>query len=270
MQPFLSIIIPTYNRQILVSHTIDSTLQFIRHADCGIEIIVVDDASDDGTFEFLQNRCMHEITSGAVKLIRNRKNLGVTGAKNTGAANSKGKWLLFIDSDDLLIPDAAQELLDTLKTFDSFPIIFFRCRSLETGELTGPYYEKPYTLAFKDFLNIGTPGECLPVVRASAFEQCPYYSELRGCEGLAYARIIRRFGPARVEALVAREYRTDNNDRLCSGKGIIRRACYLAKYNNILLTEFKRELYVTTIFKTIMKLIYYQWHCFLNNLKDSE
>ncbi len=268
MKPFLSIIIPTYNRRMLVSHTIDSTLQFVEQAGCKIEIIIVDDASDDGTSELLQNRCMYEITGGTVKLIHNKKNLGVTGAKNTGAANSEGKWLLFIDSDDLLIPSTAQNLLKVLKTHDSFPIIFFRCRLLETGQLIGPYYEKSYTLTLKDFLNIGTPGECLPVVRASVFEQSPYYSELRGCEGLTYARIIRRFGPARVEVLAVREYRTDNNDRLCSNKGIIRRACYLAKYNKILLTEFNRNLYITTAVKTILKLIYYQWYCFWNKSSD--
>ncbi len=259
--PFLSIITPTYNRRELVPQTVSSALQFAERAALSVEVIVVDDASTDATFELLENRYGKQLTAGAVKIIRNKKNLGVTGAKNVGASHAHGKWLLFLDSDDLLIPEIAEDMVNILQKQNTAPIIFFRSKELETGQLIGPGHESPYELTLRDFLNIGTPGECLPVVRSSDFAEFLYYPELRGCEGLTYAHMIQKFGTARVETLVARKYRTENDDRLSSGKGLTSRACYIEKYYRFVLADFYKYLSIITIVKITVKVIYYWLHC---------
>jgi len=166
---FLSIITPTYNRRELVPQSVDSALQFVKQATFSIEVIVVDDASTDGTFEVLQNRYLKQLTAGAVKLIRSEKNLGVSAAKNLGTSQAHGMWLLFLDSDDLLIPEIAEDMVSILQKQNTAPIIFFRGRELETGRLIGRRHESPYELTLRDLLNVGTPGDCLTVVRSSVF-----------------------------------------------------------------------------------------------------
>ena len=264
---FLSIITPTYNRRELVLHTIDTALQFAGEATCSVEIVVVDDASTDATSNLLQNRYRQELTSGAVKLIRNEINLGVTGAKNLGASNADGKWLLFLDSDDLIIPEVTQDMLKILQRHDRYCIIFFRSEELETGRLIGQHHQCPYELTLKDFLNIGTPGECLTVVKSSCFVQVLYYPELRGCEGLTYAHMIREFGTARVETLVARKYRSENDDRLSFGKGLTSRVSYIEKYYRFVLVDFYKYLSIITIVRITVKIIYYWLHCLIVTFK---
>lgn len=264
---FLSIIIPTYNRKELVIQTINSALDFVGHADCKTEIIVIDDASTDFTYEHLKKIYNKELTAGDIRLFRSEENLGVTGAKNLGAMQAGGEWLLFIDSDDLLIPEAAENLINILQRHNDHPIIFFRCKGLETGYLIGPHFRNPYELTLKEFLNKGTPGECLPVVKSSNFNRFFYNAKLRGCEGLTYAHMINEFGAARVETLITREYRSDNDDRLSSGKGIINRACCLAKYYTLILSNYYNKLYITTIIKTSLKAICYLFICIIFKVK---
>lgn len=259
----LSVIIPTYNRKELVSQSIDSALQFSANMASTTEIIVVDDASRDATYELLQGLYQEELFSGVIRLIRSEKNLGVTGAKNLGAANAKGEWLLFLDSDDLLIPDAAHDFLRAIKTHSTCPFILFRCVELRTGKMIGAFFREPYDLTLRGFLNDGTPGECLPVVKASVFAQNPYRADLRGCEGLTYAEIIKKFGPCKVETLVARRYRTENMDRLSARKNLMNRSCHIAEYHCAVLRNHFSKFCFTTMIETFLKLSYFWVHCVL-------
>ncbi len=91
----ISVIIPVYNRKILVSRAIDSVLKQTRTAD---EIIVVDDGSTDGTGETLKHygdriRILHE------------QNKGVSAARNRGIEASNGDWIALLDSDDEWLPE---------------------------------------------------------------------------------------------------------------------------------------------------------------------
>lgn len=92
----ISVVIPTYNRSNLTGRAIDSVLQQSRAAD---EIIVVDDGSTDDTVSALTARYGQQIT-----LIVNRKNSGVSAARNIGIKNSRGDWIALLDSDDTWLP----------------------------------------------------------------------------------------------------------------------------------------------------------------------
>lgn len=96
----ISLIIGTYNRSSKITDTIESALAQERQAD---EIVVVDDGSTDDTAEFVKE---HFPTVRVVTKI----NGGTSSARNFGAANAKGDWLVFLDHDDLLLPNALSEL----------------------------------------------------------------------------------------------------------------------------------------------------------------
>jgi glycosyltransferase involved in cell wall biosynthesis len=91
--PRVTVIIPTYNRRDLVREAIASvTAQ--SYTDC--EVIVVDDGSDDGTAEVVQQ-------FARIRYIY-QPNHGVSAARNAGVALAQGELLAFLDSDDLWQP----------------------------------------------------------------------------------------------------------------------------------------------------------------------
>lgn len=95
-EPLVSIIIPTYNNSPIVCQAIDCALsQTYRN----LEIIVVDDGSTDDTEALLREKYQGKI----IYLRQNNKGTG--GARNTGIRNSSGKYLQFLDADDLLAHD---------------------------------------------------------------------------------------------------------------------------------------------------------------------
>lgn len=96
----ISIIIPSFNRlwslPKAVNSCIDTTLQ--------VEVIVVDDGSTDGTWEWLQQQ------QGIVSI--RQENMGKDWAVNNGFAMAKGKYIRFLDSDDWLLPGSNQLLFN--------------------------------------------------------------------------------------------------------------------------------------------------------------
>ncbi len=86
----ISVIIPTYNRKHLISRAIKSV---INQSFKPFEIIIVDDGSDDGTYEFII-QFFPEIQ------VFRQSNNGVSSARNLGIKNAKGNWIAFLDSDD--------------------------------------------------------------------------------------------------------------------------------------------------------------------------
>ena len=95
MAPPVSVIIPTYNRWPLLCDAVDSVLtQSYRD----FELIVVDDGSEDGTAEELVTKY------GSTARLVSQPRGGVAAARNLGVKRSRGKYLAFLDSDDLWQP----------------------------------------------------------------------------------------------------------------------------------------------------------------------
>ena len=91
----VSVVIPTFNRSTLVREAVASVC-----AQTGVdtEIILVDDGSTDGTAATIR------AAFGTRVQIVETPNRGVSTARNTGVAASRGPWLAFLDSDDLWLP----------------------------------------------------------------------------------------------------------------------------------------------------------------------
>jgi len=94
--PLVSIIMPVYNRAALIREAVDSVLA----SDIPLELIVVDDASTDETPSVLQS-----ITDPRVRTVRMDVNSGQSAARNRGLDLAAGRYVKFLDSDDLLFAD---------------------------------------------------------------------------------------------------------------------------------------------------------------------
>src|SRR4051794_30898827 len=92
----LSIVIPCFNERARLGATLADVTQSARARGDSFEVIVVDDASTDGTAEFVE-----QWTGKAteVKLLRLRRNVGKGGAVRAGMAVASGARRAFIDAD---------------------------------------------------------------------------------------------------------------------------------------------------------------------------
>ena len=114
-----TVIIPAYNAEKTLARCLDSLLSQGREDLC---ILIVDDGSTDGTAAVAAEYCRR---SSLVQYVR-QPNGGVSAARNHGLALARGKFVTFVDSDDLVMPNYF-ETLD--KIGDDDLLVFDRCHT---------------------------------------------------------------------------------------------------------------------------------------------
>jgi glycosyltransferase involved in cell wall biosynthesis len=105
--PEVSVIIPTHNRSTLLPLTLHSVL---RQREVDLEVIVVDDGSGDDTPEFLRR-----MDDPRVRALRHEAAQGVSAARNHGIEEARGRWVAFLDDDDLWAPQKLSLQLEALR-----------------------------------------------------------------------------------------------------------------------------------------------------------
>jgi glycosyltransferase involved in cell wall biosynthesis len=96
-KPIFSAVVPAYNAEATLADTVRSVLA---QTEPDFELLIVDDGSSDGTLELARSF----ETDPRVRLIH-QANKGLAGARNTGIAAARGRYVAFLDSDDLWMPD---------------------------------------------------------------------------------------------------------------------------------------------------------------------
>ncbi|MFC5413066.1 glycosyltransferase family 2 protein [Larkinella bovis] len=105
--PLVSIIIPVYNRENLIAETLDSVLRQTLH---NWECVIIDDGSIDRTLDIARE---YSATDNRFKIIlRNRDPKGAPTCRNIGIESSIGEYLIFLDSDDILLEDCLCRRID--------------------------------------------------------------------------------------------------------------------------------------------------------------
>ena len=110
----VSVIIPTYNQARFVAATVKSALA---QTWPDVEVIVVDDGSMDGTREVLS------AFGDRIRYIY-QENKGLSGARNTGFLASRGDYLLFLDSDDVIHPDKLALHVSFMEAEPGFGLVY--------------------------------------------------------------------------------------------------------------------------------------------------
>lgn len=105
--PGASIIIPVYNGELFIGEAIDCVM---RQSIQAAEIIVVDDASTDGTARVVREKSAG-LPEGRLVYLRNERNMERSVSRNRGAEHAKGEYLFFLDYDDLWRDDYLERVL---------------------------------------------------------------------------------------------------------------------------------------------------------------
>lgn len=102
----ISVIIPLYNKENCIRKTIYSVLQQTYD---NIEILVINDGSTDGSLDIIKT-----IKSDKIRIIT-QNNSGVSAARNRGIEEAVGDWVVFLDADDFMFPNALSHLYNLVK-----------------------------------------------------------------------------------------------------------------------------------------------------------
>jgi glycosyltransferase involved in cell wall biosynthesis len=112
--PLVSVIVPLYNCQRFVREALDSVL---RQDVADMEIVAVDDGSSDDTLRAVERM-------GAPVRVLRQRNLGPAAARNRAVRESRGRYLAFIDGDDVWLPGKLGAQLDCAESDGACPIVF--------------------------------------------------------------------------------------------------------------------------------------------------
>ena len=133
VEPKLSIIIPYYNTYELTRKLLIQLVAQIDNPD--VEVILVDDGCNETRFDsylaFLRSNGFSY--DSFIKIIH-KENGGVSSARNVGLDLAKGKYIAFIDSDDMIMPNYIDTLLNLIDTRNE-EIIYFNWLDINTNDL---------------------------------------------------------------------------------------------------------------------------------------
>ncbi|MDT0644509.1 glycosyltransferase family 2 protein [Zunongwangia sp. F363] len=129
MKPEISVIIPTYNR----AHTLPETLQCLLHQTYkNWECIIIDDGSKDKTEEVLQPILLKDKRISFLKRPSNKAK-GAASCRNIGLEKAKGKYIQFLDSDDLIAENKLESQLKVLKKNSGLSIATCKWGRMQPG-----------------------------------------------------------------------------------------------------------------------------------------
>ena len=102
MNELVSVIMPSYNTAKFISETIESVLA---QTYPNWELIIADDCSTDDTDAVVRPY----LADGRIRYMKNEKNSGAAVSRNRALREAKGKWIAFLDSDDLWLPEKLEK-----------------------------------------------------------------------------------------------------------------------------------------------------------------
>lgn len=145
----ITIIVPTFNRELLITETMDSILaQTYQNWEC----IIVDDGSTDDTIKVVEKYVNKD---ERFKLFqRNRNPKGAPTCRNIGISKVKGNYFMFLDSDDKMAPFCLENRIILSHNFPNYDAWVFRSVYIENGEILDKefYFEDSFEKLSEAFL----------------------------------------------------------------------------------------------------------------------
>lgn len=236
----VSVIIPAFNVSDSIATALDSVFAIRSEQKERLEVIVIDDGSDDG--EHLQQ--VVSSYGSAVRLVSLPQNQGKARAVNQGISLSTAAYLLQLDADDCLVANwyavIEQVVADPLTTNSA--MLFFQCCS-DTGEITSENTLYRGEVTFQDRLAGKYAGEYIVLFRGDFVRQHGY-ADLgithAGYEEYSYLRFLQ-FSTGYVVPSSLRVYNRPNSDGLSGRWWKARQAADRVKHLEYLLRDFGKD-----------------------------
>jgi glycosyltransferase involved in cell wall biosynthesis len=145
----ISIIIPVFNVEQYVQRCIESVLAQ-DNMFASVECIIVDDCTPDRSMEVVRQIVASYRGPIKIEMLKHEVNRGLSAARNTGLMFAKGDYVLFIDSDDFLMPDSVQYFLENLKRNPDVDIVMGNVKTCKDGEMLIKHIKSPWLIDDSD------------------------------------------------------------------------------------------------------------------------
>lgn len=175
MKSLVSVIIPTFNMASFLSQAIQSVLN---QTFSDFELIVIDDGSNDNT-----KSVVHSFNDVRIEYVY-QENKGLSGARNTGLRLASGKYIAFLDADDLFLPDKLAVQSKYLEEHLEVGVVVGGFQRIDSeGNLIKETYFKPGQVSMEDLLVANRFIIHSTMIRRSCIEEIGGFDEsLKGAE----------------------------------------------------------------------------------------
>lgn len=141
----VSIIMPMYNAESYISETIDSVLSQ-SYADW--ELIIVDDCSTDNSYDIAREYASKD---ERIKLLKNECNMGAAKARNIAIYNASGRYVAYLDADDLWMPLKLEKQV-VFAEANKCGMCFTSYETIEEDGKHRNYISVPESISYTEFL----------------------------------------------------------------------------------------------------------------------
>lgn len=171
----ISVVIPMYNSQETIIAAIKSVIKQSKF-DLISEILIVNDGSTDNSLQLVQEFIVNN-ANNKIKLLQ-KKNGGVSSARNLGIQNASEEWIALLDSDDVWLNDKIEKQVAYLK--NNSKIMFIGTgRNNEKVQIGECIEHGLYRLRTKDLLKKSWPHTSTAIIKKSVILECAMYDETR-------------------------------------------------------------------------------------------
>ncbi len=160
-QPLVSVLMTAFNREQYIAESIESVL---RSTYTNFELIIVDDHSKDRTVEIA-----HSYSDPRIQVYRNDKNLGDYPNRNRAASYASGKYIKYLDADDIIYDYGLAVMVNYI---ERFPKAGFALASIVSNEQPFPMCLEPREIYLENFYgyNHFDRAPCSSIIKLEAFK----------------------------------------------------------------------------------------------------
>ncbi|HEY9826108.1 MAG TPA: glycosyltransferase family 2 protein [Stenomitos sp.] len=172
--PEVTVVVPIYNVERFIQDTINSVLS---QSYKDFELLLIDDNSPDSSFEICDS-----FNDPRIKIIR-QENRGLAGARNTGIRNAKGKYIAFLDGDDLWLENKLLIHVNHLESRADIGVSFSRSAFIdESGKSLGTFQMPKLSDITPSHLLCRNPigNGSAPVIRRQVFDKIKFNDNING------------------------------------------------------------------------------------------
>jgi teichuronic acid biosynthesis glycosyltransferase TuaG len=190
MSELVSIITPSYNSEKFISETIQSVQNQTYK---NWELLIVDDFSQDKTVKIIKEFSKND---NRISVIELPENLGTGNARNTALKVAKGRFIAFLDSDDLWKPNKLEKQVDfLLKNYLPFTFSFYECIN-EEGKSLKKTVKSPNPLSYNQLFFCNYVGNLTGIYDSNYFGKIPISSIRKRQDWMLWLTILKKIKTA--------------------------------------------------------------------------
>jgi len=229
----VSVVTPSYNRAELLPRVWLS----LKNQNASFEWIVVDDGSSDNSREVCES-----FNDSRVNYYKLPENRGTNAARNAGVKKAVGRYIVFLDSDDELVPDGLSLMIGEMgKAGKDIGAIAFTCIIAETGEKVSSLEDGRTLNEFDVVCSNGFgSGDRILVYRSKVFDANLLPEGVRGCEHVFVYSVSRKWNFLLRNLPVSIIHR--QSDNLSGSASMVTRSFDIARSFEMVMTNHERVL----------------------------